>query len=161
MKKQYYIYILILLMALLFFWQKKNLFSILQGLLKRFESYSATPYWDVSRYSWGYGTAAPNGADSGTISRTDAMNEAMKFAEQQKETLSKRLTKSLTDKQFAALLSFSYNLGIGNGLKLVDAINAGDMNFIGQRWNSYIYVGGVPSADLKKRRAAEFALFSS
>lgn len=148
-------------MALLFFWQKKNLFNILKGLLIQFEGYRAKPYWDVTRYSWGYGTAAPNGADSGTISKSDAMKDAMNFSMQQQQTLRNYLKVSLTDKQWAALLSFAYNLGTGNAIKLIDAINLGDNNFIGQRWNSYIYSGGIVNPDLKKRRAIEFNLFNS
>jgi lysozyme len=161
MKKQYIIAIIIVVMALLFFWQKKNLFNILKGLLAKFEGYSAKPYWDVNRYSWGYGTQAPNGANSGTISKADAMKDAINFSMQQQQTLRNYLKTSLTDKQWASLLSFSYNLGTGNGIKLIDAINTGDSNLIGNKWNSYIYSGGIVNPDLVKRRAAEFQLFNS
>lgn len=161
-QKQIYITIaIIVIMALLFFWQKKNLFNILKGLLIRFEGYRSKPYYDVNRWSWGYGTEAPNGENSGTISKSDAMRDAINFSMQQQQTLRNYLKQPLNDKKWAALLSFAYNLGTGNAIKLVDTINTGDMNLIGNKWNQYIYAGGIVNPDLIKRRAAEFQLFNS
>jgi lysozyme len=68
---------------------------------------------------------------------------------------------SLNDNQYAAVVSFTFNLGIGN-LKqstLLKKINAGD--FVGAanefaKWNK---AGGKVLAGLTRRRAAEAELF--
>lgn len=64
----------------------------------------------------------------------------------------------LTDNQFAALVSFSFNLGLGRlgGSTLLRLLNAGDYDGAADeipRWTS----GGMPG--LVRRRAAERALF--
>lgn len=75
--------------------------------------------------------------------------------------LSGKITRKLTVNQWAALLSFSYNLGIGNAYNLVPVINSGDDNALGVKWNKYVYAGGVINDDLVNRRAKEFALWLS
>jgi len=69
----------------------------------------------------------------------------------------------LTDNQFAALVSFTFNLGLGNLAKstLLRKLNDGD--FAGAaaefpRWNK---AGGKVLEGLVKRRAAESELFST
>lgn len=154
-------------MALLFFWKKKSLFNLLQTLLKEFEGFSSKPYWDVSRWSWGYGTQVPNSIDNPTIkpnvsiSKSNAMNDAMNFSMQQQQVLRNYLHKPLKDNQWAAVLSFAYNLGTGNGTKLINVINSSDLNTIKNYWLQFVNVKGVPNDDLLARRKKEFSIYSS
>ena len=75
--------------------------------------------------------------------------------------LKPRITRSLTANQWAALLSFSYNLGVGNAYNLVDLINAGSDTALESKWNQYVYSGGSVNQDLVARRQKEFALWQS
>ncbi|WP_435521244.1 lysozyme, partial [Bartonella silvatica] len=69
---------------------------------------------------------------------------------------------SLTDCQFAALVSFFYNIGIKAFCKssLLKKLNQGDYDCISaelQKWNK---VGGKPLQGLSNRRAAEAGLWA-
>ncbi len=75
--------------------------------------------------------------------------------------LSGRISRVLTVSQWVALLSFSYNLGVGNAYNLVPLINAGDDNALATKWEKYVYAGGVENADLIERRGKEINLWNS
>lgn len=124
-----------------------------------FEGFRANPYWDVSRYSWGYGTPAPG--RYGTITRDQAFTELESFNVDNFDYLYRLITRPLTVNQWAALLSFAYNLGPGNADNLIQNINSGDNDALGLQWNKYVYSDGVVNPDLVERRAAEFALWLS
>lgn len=71
--------------------------------------------------------------------------------------------RKLTQGQFDALVSFAFNLGLGNlkSSTLLKKLNAGDAagaSFEFQRW---VYAGGKKLPGLVKRREAERALFVS
>lgn len=123
------------------------------------ESFSATPYWDVSRYSWGYGTAAPG--PNGTITRAKAFTDMVAHLINDYYYLSPKITRKLTVNQWAALLSFSYNEGPGNADNLVDDINAGSDIILEPHWKQYIYAGGSINSNLVARRNKEWALWVS
>lgn len=129
------------------------------ALLSRWEGFSATPYWDVSRYSWGYGTAAPGA--SGTISEAQALSDSNAVLQSDILTLQGLISVPLTPNQWAALLDFSYNLGIGNAENLVANINAGDSTALQNEWLQYVYANGEISQDLVARRNAEWQLWNS
>lgn len=131
----------------------------LASFIPSVEGFRSTPYWDVSRYSWGYGTAAPGA--TGTITREQAFKDMVTYLLADYGSLSSRITRSLTVNQWAALLSFSYNLGIGNAYNLVSLINAGDNSNLGVKWNKYVYAGGSVNQDLVNRRAKEWALWNT
>jgi GH24 family phage-related lysozyme (muramidase) len=136
-----------------------RLLDVLSSFIPSVEGFSATPYWDVSRYSWGYGTAAPG--KTGTISRQQAFNDMIAYLLADYSTLKKKITRTLTVNQWAALLSFAYNLGIGNALELVPYINDGNDSALEYEWNRYVYAGGAVNSHLVKRRKKEFDLWRS
>lgn len=138
---------------------KDRLLDKLAQFIPSVEGFRSTPYWDVKRYSWGYGTPAPGA--TGTISREQAFHDMVAHLMADYATLSNRITRSLSVNQWAALLSFSYNLGIGNALNLIDLINSGDINALGDKWNRYVYAGGVVNSDLVERREKEWGLYIS
>ena len=53
--------------------------SIAADLIISFEGFVDHPYWDVSRYSWGYGT--PAATDGGSITEAQAREELMEHVQ--------------------------------------------------------------------------------
>lgn len=131
----------------------------LRPFLEKWEQFSATPYWDVSRWSWGYGTQAPG--PTGSIDRATAWNDAAAHAAADKAYLAPLLSVALNPRQWAALLSFSYQEGPGNADNLIKNLNAQDLAALQDQWKKYIYVGGEISPNSVARRAAEWDLFTS
>lgn len=148
-----------LLIVGLFMTFKTRLINKLATFIPSVEGFRSTPYWDVSRYSWGYGTAAPGA--TGTITREQAFADMLSYLLADYATLSNKITRTLTVNQWAALLSFSYNLGIGDALKLVPVINSGDDKALGDKWSKYVYAGGSINQDLVNRRNKELILWNS
>jgi lysozyme len=138
---------------------KDKLLNKLASFIPSVESFSATPYWDVTRYSWGYGTAAPG--STGTITREQAFSDMVSYLLNDYTTLSGRVTRSLSVNQWVALLSFSYNLGIGDAYNLLPNINSGDDDSLGEQWNEYVHAGGLVDSNLVTRRAKEWSLWLS
>jgi GH24 family phage-related lysozyme (muramidase) len=141
----------------------KNWKALAASVIAYFESFSATPYWDVSRWSWGYGTQAPG--PTGTITRVKAMFDLQAHAQQDYNYLAPRITRALTANQWAALLSFSYNEGPGNASNLVSDINGGDDAALEVHWKKYIFSRDdsgalVVNSGLVTRRAKEWSLWS-
>lgn len=147
------------LLALGVFSMRSRIIAILSRFIPEVEGFSATPYWDVTRYSWGYGTAAPG--PTGTITKAKALADALAHLLRDYAELKPRITRSLSAHQWAALLSFAYNLGIGNALKIVDTINSGDDGRLYERWMSFVNVNGIPNAGIIERRRKEWGLWVS
>lgn len=138
---------------------KDQLLNKLASFIPSVEGFRSTPYWDVSRYSWGYGTVAPG--PTGSITREQAFADMVAYLMSDYAALSARITRPLAANQWAALLSFSYNLGIGNAYNLIPLINSGDTMALGVKWNKYVYAGGVINQYLVERRGKEWDLWNS
>lgn len=69
----------------------------------------------------------------------------------------------ISDNQFAALVSFAFNLGVASlaGSTLLRKVNAGDTAAAANEFLKWANAGGHPSAGLLRRRKAERALFLS
>ncbi|WP_017732703.1 lysozyme [Nafulsella turpanensis] len=69
----------------------------------------------------------------------------------------------LTDNQFSALVSFSYNIGIGafSNSTLLKKLNAGNNYAAGKEFRRWVYDKGEVLPGLVKRRKEEEALFFS
>jgi lysozyme len=70
---------------------------------------------------------------------------------------------SLNDNQYAAIVSFTFNLGVGN-LKqstLLKKLNAGDFEGASKEFGKWVKAGGKTLPGLIRRRAAEQALFNT
>lgn len=130
-------------------------------LIAQFEGFRANPYWDVSRYSWGYGTPAPG--QFGTITPAEGMAELQAHSTDDYNALAPRITRDLSINQWAALLSFAYEEGHGNpgAGALVNDINAGDDTVLETHWKKYIYADGVVNSDIVDRRNAEWDIWVS
>lgn len=69
---------------------------------------------------------------------------------------------NLTDNQFAALVSFVFNLGAGTLQKstLLRKLNAGDYDAVPREMLKFVNAGGKPLKGLVNRRAAEAGLWA-
>lgn len=145
---------------------RKNWLSLAAVVTASFESFSSVPYWDVSRWSWGFGTRVPGSVDdrtvrpSGTISRAQALADMKRHITNDYNALAPRVTRPLKVNQWAAYLSFSYNEGTGNADNLLTNINSGDDQALEIQWKKYVYADGVVNSDLVDRRAREWLLWS-
>lgn len=138
---------------------KDAIISGLKSFIPLVEGFSAHPYWDVSRYSWGYGTVAPGA--TGTITRDQAAEAMIAHAMGDYARLYRAISLPLSVNQWVALLSFSYNLGVDNALNLVPLINAGDMVGLADKWGRYVYANHVVNANLVDRRQKEWELWNT
>ncbi len=73
------------------------------------------------------------------------------------------LSRSVSDNQFAAVVSFAYNCGVANLKKstLLRLVNAGDFPGAGAEFGKWNKAAGRELPGLTKRRAAEAALFAT
>ncbi len=88
------------------------------NLLKGWEGFRATPYWDVNHYSIGYGTSCPSDQvdyyNQNPISEETAdamMRASLAGFERSVNNYAKKHGLNLTQNQFDALVSFTYNCG--------------------------------------------------
>jgi GH24 family phage-related lysozyme (muramidase) len=137
--------------------------SVLQTFIPSVENFSAYPVWDYDQWSWGYGTAAgydPNNKPKGTISKSRAFTDMMHVLNANYKYLAPLIKIKLNGNQWAALLSFSYNLGPYQADNLITNINSGNDAALFTQWRKYVYAGGVKSQGLINRREKEIALWS-
>jgi lysozyme len=75
--------------------------------------------------------------------------------------VSAAVTVPLNDNQFAALVSFVYNLGAGalQESTLLGLLNGGNYNGAAEQFSRFVYAGGEVLQGLVTRRNAERALF--
>lgn len=138
---------------------RTRVIHILSEFIPLVEGFRSTPYWDVSRWSWGYGTAAPG--RTGTITREKAFADMLSYALGDYDQLQKKITRQLTAPQWAALLSFSYNVGLGNAYNIVPEINAGNDSVLEKEWKRYVYSSNEVDSRLIERRQREWLLWNS
>ncbi len=88
------------------------------GILKEFEGFSLHPYWDYSQWTVGYGTRVPDGKleeyKANGISRDEAEALLMDFLNTmgaEVNSFADKFGLTLTQGQFDALLSLSFNCG--------------------------------------------------
>lgn len=136
-------------------------------LLKHFEGFRARAYRDaVGVWTIGYGHTAAAGAprpkDGDQITEAEAQailtRDLADFA-RDVEDLTPHVF--LNDNQFAAMVSFAYNVGIGNFQRssVLDAIQRNDFDAVPRRLALWVKAGGRTLPGLVKRRAAEALLF--
>jgi len=141
--------------------------AVLKRFLETWELFSPIPYWDVKQWSWGFGTKVPGSTTDrynnpgGSITRTQAMTDAMNHVTGDYTYLKPLLHVSLNPYQWAAFLSFAYNLGRGNADNLVNNINSRNWAALEDQWKQYVYADGQVNQNLVDRRKAEWELFIS
>lgn len=145
-----------------------NSIELASGIIKEFEGYSAKPYLCPAGVpTIGYGTTVyPNGKrvsmSDPAINEPEAMEMLIHAIKEVEAQLKSVLTAQLSEHQFAALLSFTYNVGIGNLSKstLLGLVNMDSKHpqipFQFKRWN---IAGGKVLRGLIRRRDAEVKLY--
>lgn len=144
----------------------------LSALVKSFEGFSATPYrCPAGVPTIGYGSiwdwrTSPKSRvtmDTAPILEPQAAAwMANEFAGIEAD-LQRVVKVPMTDNQHAALLSFTYNLGVGNlrASTLLRKLNAGDYAGAAAEFPKWCMGGGKKLAGLVRRREAERQLFLS
>lgn len=133
-------------------------------LIKEYEGLELKAYKDsVGVLTIGYGSTGSHVKPGMTITAQEAEALLLKDVERFEKGVAAAVKVPLNQNQFDALVSFSFNLGLGSLQKstLLRKLNAGD--YAGaqaefKRWNK---AGGVVLRGLVRRRASEALLFGS
>lgn len=136
-------------------------------VIKRFEGKRLTAYRDpVGILTIGYGhtdAAGPPQVRPGTVI-TEAQAEAILRQDlgQYERAVEEGVKVALSDNQFAALVSFTFNVGPANLAKstLLKKLNAGDYDAVPGELVKWNRAGGKVLAGLTNRRAAESGLWA-
>jgi lysozyme len=137
-------------------------------LIKSFEGLKLKPYLDaVNVATIGYGTIEyPNGkrvtVNDPAITEEEAEQLLMHEVNKKAEAVEKLVKVQINDNEFAALVSFAYNLGVGNLSKstLLKCLNSHeDRQKLAEEFLKWNKAGGKVLAGLTRRRQAEKALF--
>ena len=137
------------------------------GLIRRFEGFRSLPYADVAGLATiGYGhrlNAEQKVQYAGGIDEAAAgawLAQDVALAEQ---AVGRLICVPLTQGQFDALVSFTYNLGAAvlQRSTLRRVVNREEHAEVPQQFRRYVYAGGRKWPGLIRRRAAEAALYMS
>lgn len=136
------------------------------ALIKKFEGFSAKPFYDYNQYSIGYGTSCkyddyPNGI---TQEKADELLRAeLAVLELKLTEFASRNGLKLSQQQFDALISFTYNLG-SNWMNNTSTFRTAVLD--GSKGNDFIFAitmwcnaGGNIMPGLVERRLAEANLY--
>jgi len=132
-------------------------------LIKRFEGFSPTVYFCPAGYpTIGYGHVVKKGEDfSGGITQGEAEELLRLDAQIAERAVLRLITVPLTDGQFDALVSFTYNLGSGalQRSTLRRVINRQNHHNVPAQLMRWVWAGGRKLRGLVRRREAEAMLY--
>ena len=138
------------------------------NLIKEFEGFEGKAYYDpVGVLTIGYGHTnlsgqPPKVVPGLTISEPEASKLLVRLLDKVYEPAVKKNVKvPLTENQYGALVSWTYNLGEGNLKKstMLKRLNAGDYEGAADEMLKWNRAGGKVLRGLTRRRKAERALF--
>lgn len=132
-------------------------------LIMKYEGLSLTPYvCSGNKLTIGYGhVIQPYESFGDSITAYQAENILRKDVRVAERAVRRQVDVALTQNQFDALVSFTFNLGEGNLARstLLKKINAGDTSGAAAEFHKWVYAGGKRLKGLENRRLAERALF--
>ncbi len=138
------------------------------ALIRRFEGFRARAYRDASGvWTIGYGhtsRAGPPQVRPGMrISRAQAEEILRRDVETFARAVARQVHTPLNANQFGALVSFAYNVGIGNLRRssVLRAVNEGRLEDVPRLLMRWTRAGGKRLRGLIRRRRAEGRLFTS
>lgn len=134
------------------------------ALIKQFEGLRLIAYQDVvGVWTIGYGHTGKDVTPGLVITQTQADQMLCGDLACFETGVSNLVTVALNENQFSALVSFSYNLGLGNlgSSTLLRLLNAGDYQGAAAQFPRWNRAGGKVYDGLTKRRLAEQALFDT
>lgn len=136
------------------------------AILKEWEGFSPTQYWDVNRYAIGYGTACQQNEYPNGITKAEAevmLRQYLVSAENVVNNFASKNNLTLTQAQFDALILFSYNLGtgwVGGSGAFKNAVIAGKTgNEMINYFTQYCHAASVVKTSLINRRLTEADLY--
>lgn len=132
------------------------------ALIREFEGCRLSVYPDVGglrTVGWGCRTDLPLDA---TITQDEADQLLLDALNSTADGVAKVVTVDLTPERAAALICFTYNVGIGNlrASTLLRLLNGGDYDSVPSQLMRWDRVAGEEVAGLKRRRSAEIALWN-
>lgn len=133
-----------------------------EALIKGFEQLRLTGYPDQGGIpTAGWGHTGPDVAIGTTYSQAQADAWFAADTHSAVAIVDIKAPQGTTQNQFDALVSFTFNTGEGAFLHstLLQRLLAGDLQGAADQFPLWNHVGGVVSAGLTRRRAAERALF--
>lgn len=134
-------------------------------LIKRFEGFASEPYiCPAGVRTIGYGHAIKKGESfTGCISEEEALELLRQDVQEAEQAVAKYIEVALTDGQFNALVSFTYNLGAGalQRSTLRRKINRGEHADVPDELARWVFAGGRKLPGLVKRREAEAKMYMS
>lgn len=143
------------------------------GILKQFEGfmYNGKPYWDYQQWSIGYGSYCPPDMVDYYNEHPITEAEASKLLVQELQTYItkvrnylKKYDLTVSQGQFDALVSLSYNIGATwtdrTGYYIHRAVKEGDINFVIYSLGLYSTAGGEYLPGLISRRLSEASMFA-
>ncbi len=139
-------------------------------LISSFEGFDAHLYNDSAGHcTIGYGTLVHRGPINGSepaefkrgITRERALELLLHETAGDTRTINSHVRVPLSQDQFDALVSFTYNVGTGGftGSSLLRVLNAGHYDQVPAQMERWNHAGGRVSRGLTNRRAQEAALF--
>jgi lysozyme len=138
------------------------------ALIRRFEGFRACAYRDAAGiWTIGFGhtsaAGAPHVRPGMKISRKEGLQILARDVASFALGVERLLDVELRDSQFSALVSFAYNVGLGNFRKssVLGAVNARDFAAVPRRLSLWVKCRGCVLPGLVNRRAAEAAMFLS
>ena len=132
------------------------------ALIQQFEGLRLAAYQDVvGVWTIGYGHTGPDVRAGQTITQAQATALLQQDLSRFEAGVSRLVTVPLNGNQFSALVSFSYNLGLGSlqGSTLLRLLNARDYAGAAGQFPLWDKAGGKALPGLLRRRQAEQALF--
>ena len=132
--------------------------------IRNFEGLRLTAYQDAAGFAIGYGHTGPDVTAGMTITRDQAEAFLAADVAGAEAAVRDQVVVPLSQSQFDALVSFTYNVGQGNLSRssLLAFLNAGDYAGAANEFARWIYdATGTVRADLVGRRTVEANLFRS
>lgn len=136
------------------------------ALIKTYEGFVGRLYQDSAGYSTiGYGhriTPEESSLFTHAIDQSQAEQLLIQDLQQYEQGVSQSVHVPLTQHQFDALVSFTYNVGISHLQQstLLKKLNEGKYHEVPQEFKRWHYANGQSMAGLVKRREAEARLFA-
>ena len=131
------------------------------AFIKPFESFSPNTFWDFKQWSIGYGTVAKTNVEVITEPVASA-RLSMELVPLNNRLAAYHITPVLNDNEKIALLSFGFNLGVGDLNIMLRRLSEGMSRVdVASKMNLYYNAGGAVSPGLVIRRKAEVNLFLS
>lgn len=138
-----------------------NRYDIAADIIKRFEGCKLTAYrCPADVWTIGYGSTR-NVKEGMVISEAEAFARLMMDMQEAGDVVETYAKVPLNDNQFAALVSFVFNVGARAFRRstMLKRLNSGQYLIAAERFTRWNKAGGQVLPGLVKRRAAERALF--